>query len=300
MPGIDNATAIKYGQMLDNDVKNNLFGHLECMILEFEKVYMPFLQVCPKKYCGMKYEFDPTKGKVAASGLQMVKRDSALLCKRTMQTFFEYLLVKKDKDRALESIKVQLADLFSNNLPLEDFCITKKISKRPEDYKVTPPHIEAWGRMVRRVGVTEAPAVGERMEYIILKHGKKDNMADFIIDTALVRERGFDRFNVYKEKYFDLYIYNPLNVIVKLVYGEQVMKKVLNPKAYTQVETVSAQRGNLLGFFKVDQLTRKRKFHGLGVDEKLQNEIRQLRLSDMVVEEETIQDPNDIVESVET
>tara|TARA_B100000508_G_C11242410_1_gene172256 strand:+ start:254 stop:388 length:135 start_codon:yes stop_codon:yes gene_type:complete len=34
MPGIDNATAIKHGQALDDDIKNNLFGHLECLVME--------------------------------------------------------------------------------------------------------------------------------------------------------------------------------------------------------------------------------------------------------------------------
>jgi DNA polymerase elongation subunit (family B) len=299
MPGIDNETAIKYGQMLDNDIKTNLFGHLECLVMEYEKTFNPYIQVTPKRYAGFKMEFDSKKGKVSASGLQLVKRDSALLCKRTMQTFFNYLLINKDKDKALESIKVQLSDLFANNLPLEDFCITKKISKKPEDYKTVPPHILAWQRMVDRVGVTEAPAVGERFEYIIEKFGKKDNMSDFMVDSALVREKGFDKFNIAKEHYFNLYVYNPMHVITELVYGKQVSDRVLNPKSYEQVETVSAKKGNILGFFKVDKVTKKRKFKGLGVDDKLLNEIRQLRISDMSVDEEEITDPENIISSVE-
>lgn len=299
MPGIDNATAIKYGQALDNDIKTNLFGDLECLVMEYEKTFNPYIQVTPKRYAGYKMEFDARRGKVSASGLQLVKRDSALLCKRTMSTFFEYLLTKKDKEKALESLKVQLSDLFANNLPLEEFCITKKISKKPGDYKSVPPHVLAWQRMVNRVGVTEAPAVGERFEYIIEKFGKKENMADFIVDSKFVQERGFDKFNIHKEKYFELYIYNPMRVIVELIYGKQVARNILNPKSYEQVETISAKKGNLLGFFNVDKMTKKRKFKGLGVDEKLLNEIRQLRLTDVGVEKDEIEDPNKIIEAME-
>lgn len=290
MPGIDNGTAIKYGQLLDNDIKTNLFGHLECLVMEYEKTYNPFIQVTPKRYAGYKMEFNPDKGKVAASGLQLVKRDSALLCKRTMQTFFDYLLVRKDKERALESLKVQISELYANNLELEDFCITKKISKKPEDYKTVPPHIVAWQRMVARVGVTEAPAVGERFEYIIEKFGKKDKLCNAIVDSDFVREKGFERFNIAKDHYFDLYIYNPMHVITELVYGKAMSDYVLDPKNYEQIETVSARDGNILGFFNADSVTKKRRFKSLGVDERLLQEIRQLRITDMDVANETTPD----------
>lgn len=290
MPGIDNATAIKHGQKLDENIKSELFGHLECLVMEYEKTFNPYIQVTPKRYAGFKMEFDSNKGKVSASGLQLVKRDSALLCKRTMTTFFDYLLVKKDKDKALESIKVQLSDLFANNLPLEDFEITKKISKKPDAYKTVPPHIVAWQRMVDRVGVTEAPAVGERFAYIIEKFGKKDKLSDVMVDTDLVREKGFDKFNLAKEHYFNLYVYNPMHVITELVYGKQVSDRVLNPKAYENVETITAKKGNILGFFGKEQFTKKRKWHGLGVDDKFVDEIRQMRISDYKIEEEVIDD----------
>jgi DNA polymerase elongation subunit (family B) len=246
--------------------------------------------VTAKRYAGFKMEFDANKGKVAASGLQLVKRDSALLCKHTMTTFFEYLLVKKDKEKALESVKIQLCDLFANNLPLEDFEITKKISKKPGAYKSCPPHVLAWNRMVERVGVTEAPAVGERFSYIIEKHSKKDKLSDAMVDSDLVREKGFHRFNVAKDHYFNLYVYNPMNVIMALVYGKARADQVLNPKAYENVETITAKKGNILGFFGKDQVTHKRKWVGCGVDDKLVAEIRQMRISDYKVEEEFIDD----------
>lgn len=297
MPNVSNETAIKHGQKLDENIKSELFGHLECLVMEYEKTFNPYIQVTPKRYAGYKMEFDASKGKVAASGLQLVKRDSALLCKRTMTTFFDYLLVKKDKDKALESIKVQMADLYANNLPLEDFEITKKISKKPDAYKSCPPHVLAWQRMVERVGVTEAPAVGERFAYIIEKHGKKDKLSDAMVDSDLVREKGFGRFNIAKDHYFNLYVYNPMHVITELVYGKPLSDQVLNPRAYENIETITAKKGSILGFFKKDQLTSKRRWHGMGVDEKLMAEIRQMRISDYKVEEEVIDDGEGVVAS---
>jgi hypothetical protein len=140
--------------------------------------------------------------------------------------------------------------------------------------------------MVGRIGVTESPAIGERMEYIIESFGKKDKMSDFIVDTNLVRERGFDQFNIAKDHYHRLFVYNPMVVIMDLVYGEQVSRKALNPKSYAQIETVSAKAGNILGFFGASKFTKKRRFLGLGVDDTLLKEIRQLRITDMAVEDE--------------
>jgi hypothetical protein len=134
--------------------------------------------------------------------------------------------------------------------------------------------------------VTEAPAVGERFEYIFQQFGKKDNMSDAIVDTALVMEQGFDRFNLAKDHYFKLYVYNPMNIIMELVYGQELASQVLNPKNYEQVETVSAKGGNILGFFGVDKHTSKRKYTDLGVNEKLMEEIRQLRLTGTEIVEE--------------
>jgi len=293
MPGINNDTAIQYGQKLDEHIKSELFGHLECLVMEYEKTFNPYIQVTAKRYAGFKMEFDANKGKVAASGLQLVKRDSALLCKRTMTTFFDYLLVKKDKNAALESVKVMLADLFANNLPLEDFEITKKISKKPSAYKTVPPHIMAWQRMVERVGVSEAPAVGERFAYIVEKFGKKDKLSDVMVDSEWVRANGFDKFNIAKEHYFNLYIDNPMRIILQLVYGVPLTNQILNPKAYANVEVITAKSGNIIGFFGKNNFTQKRKWHGVGVNEKLANEIRQLRLTDYAVENEGSYDDED-------
>lgn len=288
MPGVSNDKAIKYGQMLDNEIKTNLFGHLECLVMEYEKTFNPYLQVTPKRYAGFKMEFDANEGAVSASGLQMVKRDSALLCKRTMQTFFKYLLIDKDKDKAYESVRLQLTDLFANNLPLEDYCITKKISKKASEYKTVPPHIYAWQRQVARDGEAASPSVGERFEFIVEKFGKKDDMSDFIVDSAIVRSNGFDKYNVDKGHYFRLFVFNPMHVITDLVYGKALSSKLMDPKQYEQVETITAKKGNILGFFKKDKLTSKRRFNAIDVDERFLNEVRQMRMTDFGVQEEQI------------
>jgi hypothetical protein len=142
--------------------------------------------------------------------------------------------------------------------------------------------------MVERVGVTEAPAIGERFPYIITKFGARDSLSDFIIDSDLVRKEGFNRYNVAKDHYYRLYIYNPMNVIIELVYGKKRSDALLDTKHYDQVETITAKKGNLLGFFGKDQVTNKRRFKGLGVDEQLLKEIRQMRITDTFVSREQI------------
>lgn len=260
MPGVDVGRAIRYGKLLEAQIRDKVFGHLECLVMEYEKVYAPYIQVTPKRYAGLMFKTDAARGEVSASGLQLVKRDSALLCKRVMTEFFEMLLVRGDEVAALEALRKSIGALFADELPLEDFELSKKISKKPEEYKVQPPHIKAWLRMVRRIGSSEAPCVGERFSYVIRDFGKNEAMADCIVDTALVREKGgLQNMPIAKLHYFQLYIYNPMHVIVELIYGRAKTQSVLDPSSYERVEKVVQKPGNLLAFLgRTELVTKKR------------------------------------------
>lgn len=279
MPGVTVKQAIEYGQKIDEKTKTDLFGDLECLTLEYEKVFCPYLQVTPKRYAGYKYEFDSNKAKVSASGLQLVKRDSALMCKKTMTSFFDYLLVEKDKEKALQSLKKHISDLFGNRMTLEDFELTKKLSKKPEDYKCTvPAHVKAWLRKVERVGTTEAECIGERFAYVIQEFDKKhQELSDAIVDSSYVKEKGFENFDMAKKHYFQLYIYNPMNVIVNLIYGPEVLKSVMDPNNYEQVRKVTASKNNILGFFGKKSLTSRKRQVGLGIDETITTTKKQMK-----------------------
>jgi DNA polymerase delta subunit 1 len=254
MPGISVADAISYGKELDKRVQADIFSQRSPMQMEYEKVYCPFAIITKKKYAGCKYEFDPTKSKVSFMGMAIVKRDSAMLCPEIMGKYFDFIFKYNEREKGLEYVKSKVADLFNNRMKLDDFIITKKIAKA--EYTTTPGHISAWKRMVDRVGITEAPAIGERFEFIVTNRRKGDGMDSCIVDVPLVREKGFEQFQIDKNYYFDIFIYNPLYAVMKLIHGEDMANEALNPNNYARVDTVVAKKSNLLGFFGKTSMTR--------------------------------------------
>ncbi|MDX1286101.1 MAG: DNA polymerase domain-containing protein, partial [Draconibacterium sp.] len=279
MPGISVIKAIHYGQQLDKRVQEDIFSKREPMQMEYEKTYSPFIITRRKGYCGAKYEKNDIDFKVAAMGFQIVRRDAAQLCTKTMKTYFDYIFKVRDKEKAADSIKIMMTELYGEFLELDDFVITKKIAKA--DYKTVPPHVVAWRRMVDRVGKTEAPAIGERFEFVVTKMNKKlkIDMKDAIIDLPLAKEMENKGkiIQVDKDYYFETFIYNPMVKIMELIHGPKVTKQILNPKAYERKESVSAAKGNLLGFFGKDKMVTKKRYRGLGFDEKFLDEVKAKR-----------------------
>lgn len=268
MPNIDVETSIKYGQMLDKEIQRDVFEQRKPMQLEYEKVFCPFIITRRKGYCGAKYEFSHTDFKISAMGFQLVRRDAAKLCQDTMQTYFDFLLKDRDEQKALKSIQLMVKDLASNSLPLESFEITKKIAKN--EYKTVPPHVIAWRRMVQRVGKSDAPAVGERFEFIVTRMTKKNrDMGQAMVDMQLVREEGFQQHPIDKEYYFKTFIFNPMAKIMELVHGKEIVDKVLNLDNYEVTTKVVASNKNILGFFGKKSFTQKRKLvDDFDVDDK--------------------------------
>ena len=228
--------------------------------MEYEKVFMPLLLVTAKRYAGNKYEFDPSKSKLNVNGLQLVKRDSAQLCVHTMQGFFDLVFKENDKKKAGVFVKDQITKLFMDELDLSNFKLTKKISKKLQDYKVVPPHLFAWQEMVDRVGASNSPSVGEMFDYVILKvDGKRrDGLKESIVDYEYAVEKNAGD-QVDKEHYFNIAIKNPLLEPMRLILGATETNEVLNLENYRKVDIVRAKRGNLLSFFGKQRIKKIKK-----------------------------------------
>lgn len=300
MPGITLAKAIEHGQLLDKRVQNDIFSKRAPMQMEYEKTYLPFIITRRKGYCGAKYEFNDRDFKVAAMGFQIVRRDAAQLCTKTMKTYFDYIFKDRNKEKAAESIKIMMTELYGEFLEMDDFVITKKISKA--DYKTVPPHVTAWRKMVERVGKAEAPAIGERFEFVVTKINKKlkIEMRDAIIDLQLARELEKNGKTVQYDKdyYCETFIHNPMVKIMELIHGKKETKQILNPKAYERKETVSASKNNILGFFGKEKMTTRKRYRNLGFDEKFLEEVKHKRQKKAEEEGWELMDDNDETENL--
>jgi DNA polymerase delta subunit 1 len=259
MPNIGTAKAMEYGKLLEHNITRDLYSNKNALVMEYEKIFNPLLLVTAKRYVGNKYEFDPNECKLNVNGLQLVKRDSAVLCVETMQGFFDRVFKDKDNEAAGRFVEESIRKLYADETPLDYFRLTKKLSKRVQDYDVIPPHIGAWQRMVQRVGKTEAPSIGEMFDYIITRVDKRQKgLGDSMVDFELAKEKNLAT-SIDKNHYFKLAMDKPLRDPMNLILGKATTDRILNPNNYQQIETVVPKKGNILAAFGMGAVTNKRK-----------------------------------------
>lgn len=147
------------------------------ILLEFEKVYYPYLLMNKKRYAGLmwtnpdKYDYMDTKG------LETVRRDNCALVREVIQTSLDKILIGQDVPGAISYVKSQISDLLQNKMDISRLVITKSLNKgaeyalglggKKEDYKVKQAHVELAARMRKR-DAGSAPQMGDRVPYVII------------------------------------------------------------------------------------------------------------------------------------
>lgn len=147
------------------------------ILLEFEKVYFPYLLMNKKRYAGLmwtnteKYDYMDTKG------LETVRRDNCALVRDVIQTSLDKILMGQDVQGAIDYVKGQISDLLQNKMDISRLVITKSLNKgaeyalgiggKKEDYKVRQAHVELAARMKKR-DAGSAPQMGDRVPYVVI------------------------------------------------------------------------------------------------------------------------------------
>ncbi|KAJ2934802.1 hypothetical protein H1R20_g2209, partial [Candolleomyces eurysporus] len=121
--------------------------------LEFEKVYYPYLLINKKRYAGLYWTKAEKWDKMDAKGIETgVNYDRNVLA--------------QDAHRYA---KQTIADLLQNKIDMSQLVITKALAKA--DYAGKQAHVELAERMRQR-DAGSAPAVGDRVAYVIIKNIK--------------------------------------------------------------------------------------------------------------------------------
>ncbi|KAL9188489.1 hypothetical protein ACHAXT_006867 [Thalassiosira profunda] len=147
------------------------------ILLEFEKVYYPYLLMNKKRYAGLmwtekdKYDYMDTKG------LETVRRDNCALVREVIQTSLNKIIIEQNVPSAINYVKSQIADLLQGKMDISRLVITKSLNKgaeyalglggKAEDYKVKQAHVELAARMRKR-DPGSAPQMGDRVPYVII------------------------------------------------------------------------------------------------------------------------------------
>ncbi|KIJ55415.1 hypothetical protein M422DRAFT_73327 [Sphaerobolus stellatus SS14] len=209
--------------------------------LEFEKVYFPYLLINKKRYAGLYWTRPDKYDKMDTKGIETVRRDNCRLVQTVIETCLHKMLIDRDVKGAEDFVKRTIADLLQNKVDMSQLVITKALAKA--DYAAKQPHVELAERMrLRDAG--SAPALGDRVAYVIIKGAKGAAAYEKSEDPLYVLENNIPIDTRY---YLDNQLSKPLLRIFEPVLGEKAQSLLSGDHTRTiQISTPSV--GGLMKF----------------------------------------------------
>jgi DNA polymerase elongation subunit (family B) len=148
---------------------------------EYEKTFLPFCLLSKKRYVGILYEHDPTKGKRKEMGIVLKRRDNAPIVKDVYGGVIDILMKDRDIKKALDYVDKCLQELVEGTVPIEKLIITKSLRsfyKNPQQiaHKVLADRIAA-----REPG--NKPTSGDRIPFVYVVNSNKKALQGEKIET---------------------------------------------------------------------------------------------------------------------
>ncbi|GLE05294.1 hypothetical protein PINS_up014307 [Pythium insidiosum] len=193
--------------------------------LEFEKVYFPYLLMNKKRYAGLLWTRPEKYDKLDSKGLETVRRDNCLLVRRMVESVLRKILIERNVSGAIEYTKHIISELLQNRIDISLLVITKGLKKTvdQDDYKVKQAHTELAERMRKRDSGS-APALGERIAYVIVDKGKAAPLYEKAEDPVYALENNVP---IDCDYYLKQQLQNPLERIFEPIIGLSKVKSDL-------------------------------------------------------------------------
>ena len=142
--------------------------------LEYEKTFMPFALLSKKRYVGIKYEFDPNKGKRNEMGIVLKRRDNAPIVKDVYGGVIDILMKEQNIEKAIEFLQSCLQNIIEEKYPMDKLIITKSLRS---NYK--NPRQIAHKVLADRMGKRDPgnkPSNGDRIPYVYIETKNKNGL----------------------------------------------------------------------------------------------------------------------------
>ncbi|EPX72526.1 DNA polymerase delta catalytic subunit Cdc6 [Schizosaccharomyces octosporus yFS286] len=204
--------AMKLGEKAADFVSNHFIDPIK---LEFEKVYFPYLLISKKRYAGLFWTRTDTFDKMDSKGIETVRRDNCPLVSYVIDTALRKMLIDQDVEGAQEFTKSVISDLLQNKVDMSQLVITKALSKT--DYAAKQAHVELAERMRKR-DAGSAPAIGDRVAYVIIKGARGDQFYMRSEDPIYVLENNIP---IDAKYYLENQLSKPLLRIFEPILGEK-------------------------------------------------------------------------------
>ncbi|KAG1144643.1 hypothetical protein G6F37_008865 [Rhizopus arrhizus] len=209
--------------------------------LDFEKVYFPYLLISKKRYAGLYWTREDKYDKLDAKGIETVRRDNCRLVSNVISKCLDKLLVQRNVAGAQEFVKQTIADLLQNKVDLSQLVITKALSK--SDYANKQAHVELAERMRKR-DAGSAPALGDRVAYVIIKAGNNTPAYDRSEDPLYVLDHNIPIDTKY---YLEHQLSKPLLRIFEPILGDKA-ESLLSGSHTRTVNIATPTVGGLMRF----------------------------------------------------
>lgn len=183
--------------------------------LEFEKVYFPYLLISKKRYAGLYWTRPDKYDKMDTKGIETVRRDNCRLVSTVIETCLHKMLIDRDVQGAEQYTKQVISDLLQNKIDMSQLVITKALAKA--DYAAKQAHVELAERMRKR-DAGSAPALGDRVAYVIIKGTKGAAAYEKSEDPLYVLENNIPIDTKY---YLENQLSKPLLRIFEPILGEK-------------------------------------------------------------------------------
>ena len=211
-----NEAATVFAKAADDATRFFADNGFPSMVLEFEKVYFPFVLLKKKRYLALKFE--PTddgplvcKG-VDAKGVETERKDTLPFLKEVYLDVRNALLYKLDEHLALEELRRNMQRLVRNEVPFESLMLSKGLRATYKDRSTQVQCCVNDKKRLRQEG--SQTAVGDRVWYVMVNGPKDAKATDLAEDPAYVKEHGL-RLNLLW--YFDHKIRPPLESLFKVI-----------------------------------------------------------------------------------
>ena len=188
--------------------------------LEFEKCYHPYLLMNKKRYVGLLWTGTEKFDKMDCKGIETVRRDNCLLVRELIDNSIKAILIHKNPELAISYIKTQISELLMNRMDISKLVITKALTRSEDQYVAgnKQAHVELAARIKKR-DPGMAPAVGDRVPYVIIKgevgakNYEKAEDPVFVLDNSIPID---------SQWYLDHQLKEPLNRLFEPVLGDNV------------------------------------------------------------------------------
>lgn len=120
-------------------------GLPETMELELQGIYRRGVFVTKKRYAMLAGD-----GSMVVKGLERVRRDWAPIAKDTQEAVLRALLEKADPKEAARIVRDAVKRLRERRVSIGDVTILTQLTKDPDRYELTAPHVEAAKKMIAK------------------------------------------------------------------------------------------------------------------------------------------------------